>query len=253
MNSIHIVESDFQEELAMIHSKNDMILYLSRNIILRILQLPFFLLYLLISRKRIIIYDYRSIILVLLVFFKNKNLLVGDDGLHSLLVEKSGTEFLYRSCNPLKKFLMKLNQKKILNLEKFSSIDYFIQHLINQKISSHQPSKKIFIDQPMISNITDYDYVIKNLELDKDIWIAVHPRSKRDWSMFDKKLKIQFKKNLIIENNHFFGYYSTFLLFATALNRNVTLFEIDKINGNKKEVNYSKACQKIILDYKNLY
>ena len=69
------------------------------------------------NKRLVCVHDHRNIIVIALILIlpkrQRKFLFIGDDGMHSILVDIYGSKYLYNETHHLKKILMRIIEDKI--------------------------------------------------------------------------------------------------------------------------------------------
>ena len=195
-------------------------------------------------------------------FLSNKNLYVGDDGMHSILVDLFGKKHLYISCSTIKKKIMKLVEEEILktnrlqcnlNIRSYKYDSVFKDKIVRRNRAIGGGNYTLFIDQPgLMTNYLkcDEQYINKILYENNCQTVLVHPRSsKRDLNAY-KELNFRIirpenSEEYIIDNNisNVIGLHSTLLLFCAKNMINVT-FLLPPTNCNYDN-DYIQDCKKV--------
>ncbi len=178
--NIYIVESEFQFKLASFNHKN-FVYNIDRcgfKRFLDILKCIVFIYKYHSNYNQIIILDYRNIILYILYIFRDidfnvyRNILIGDDGLHTLNVDLGGEKKILNNCSKLKYILLKNITHKYIKIKRI----YLLTNYLNSNLNYSSyiiKYKNIFIDQPFI-DIESYEKVLSKYKIDL---IIIHPRS----------------------------------------------------------------------------
>lgn len=178
--NIYVVESEFQLKLASFNNKN-IVFKINRCGLKRLLDILKFIVFIFKYNtyyNKIIIHDYRNIILFLLYLFRDidfniyRNILIGDDGLHTLNVDIGGEKKILNNCSKLKYILLKNITNKYIKIKRI----YLFANYINSNIyysSCILKHKNIFIDQPFI-DMNIYGNYFRKYKIDL---IIIHPRS----------------------------------------------------------------------------
>tara|TARA_B110000879_G_C11180643_1_gene518118 strand:+ start:527 stop:1378 length:852 start_codon:yes stop_codon:yes gene_type:complete len=170
MFSASFFQSEFQESISKVVSPEAKHIRVRRPIYYRLLDtlvcIPI-LFYYLFRGKSICIYDHRnSLVIVAAIvccFWPNRKdqIYIGDDGFHSVIVDRYGSHFLYSGTTKFKSFLIKVFQRKILALKRLHALkdltnlsapgSIFIDFYGLVKAPYTQiHTEAIFIDQPLI-------------------------------------------------------------------------------------------------------
>ena len=211
------------------------------------------------------IHDHRNSILVALLLIlpssKRRNLFIGDDGMHSLLVDIYGTRYLYYETSRIKELLMKLicneiiktnRYQQILNLPRQSYFNFYNGNKVKNKSLKTTDSETIFIDQPHIIREylkTNPHYLKEILDKNKCKKVLLHPRN-RQYCTFKilglVTIKPKCAETFIINNNikKVIGLHSTLLMFCAMNNIKIEFLKPpSETYYNKK---YIYDCQSII-------
>ena len=261
----HFTESNFQYKLAKraAYSKvyNLCVENKHRNKILFFLKA----LFLTLNNQSVCIHDHRNSILVALLLIlpssKRRNLFIGDDGMHSLLVDIYGTRYLYYETSRIKELLMKFicyeiiktnRYQQILNLPSQRYCNIYNGNKVNNKSLKSTDSESIFIDQPHIIKEylnTNPDYLKEILDKNKCKKVLLHPRSSHD-STYEMlglvTIKPKCAETFIINNNFkkVIGLHSTLLMFCAMNNIKIEFLKPPSVTYYNKKYIYD--CQSLI-------
>ena len=264
------VESAFQKRVALVVTPNTEIQMLQHGIMSRsiyIIKCTVIIFLCLIGNRKFAIYDHRNIniflFLVITIPCKHKRdlMYVGDDGLHSLVVDQFKEKYLNWNTHYLKKFVLSIYRKPILELKRLHALQdnrkvspkgsIFIDYYDQQEKSKSQPQKYkvLFIDQPtMVENLDDLELnKLKNrLKSEEDIKILLHP-SRKNFSIFNDLNIETFRSNNIERDlKHLrhkvkvISYCSTVLIAALKYNHDVCILESGGLDVYIKD--YTNAC-----------
>ena len=277
MTVVSFVQSEFQARLVRNTLPNSSIVVMPRNnwkYVIDIFLLTYQLLFSLLINKKVIIFDHRNpLIIISAVFsiFSNaslRNIYVGDDGMHSVLVDKFHDKFLYWRVKPLKKVLLRLVENRILNFNRIQSLveikrtgdcdteyrSYF--DTVSCKTRSFK-SKNIYIDQPGIleamsnSNLQSF---LNDLKKHSDILVLLHPRRKSSGIFSDAGIPVTQLADTETEirsccpDISVHGFFSTTLLGAKHWGARIFLYELPREMEDAFKT-YGQACQATIASY----
>lgn len=257
MIDISFVQSEFQFSVATTVTPDSKTIFLRRSLGFRIYDTILGcsrVTLALLRKKRIAIYDHRSLLAVFAAFMcslfpsRLKFVFIGDDGMHSLIVDKYGAKHLYWRVKIFKKFLLKKVEPTVLSFKRIHAlkdmtaysvegsifIDYY-NHFVAKKTSSLSPV--IFVDQPGVIDTMDsielnalYDLLTSY----DDIEVIAHPR-RENYEIF-RCLGLPFRKSHSIEEElkcsdsrvEIIGFFSTVFLGGCCYGHHITSLPLPK-------------------------
>ena len=231
----------------------------------------------LVSRRDtdIVVHDHRSpvvmiFILLELVLGLDRRIYIGDDGLHSLLVDKYREKYLLHwNVGAVKRVLLKRFSRRILSLPRITfhrqlgvsyppGTKFFdIARLSDPWKRITDGSSAIFVDQALeveglVSESFLSDFLLKAREKNDDLLIALHPQRKqvpdifRGVGLFNGDLVdtlVRSRKGLTL-----YGYFSTALLIGATLGHRVVLPDKPGLVGDPIQMDYIEDCVSLILN-----
>lgn len=241
MIDVSFIQSEFQLSIATTVSPSSRIILLRRPLGFRIYD-SFLgisrLTIALLRKKRIAIYDHRSLLASYAAFIckffpsRMQFIFIGDDGMHSLIVDKYGAKHLYWRTKIFKKFILKKVESTVLSFKRIHAlkdmtaysaagsifVDYY-SHFDTKKTLSLRPV--IFIDQPGVidkMNSAELKSLSNLLSSYDHIEVIAHPR--RENYVFFRRLGIPYRKcdsieeelKCSVEKIEIIGFFSTVLL-----------------------------------------
>ena len=241
MIDISFVQSEFQLSIANTVTPNSQVVNVRRPFRYRIFDTILactWLLSALFLRKKIAIYDHRNILTVIAVALckvapsRFDCVYIGDDGMHSLIVDKYGETYLYWRTKTLKKLQLKALEKGVLSLKRIHALKDMRSYSVKGSIfidfyscldtcEASPINSAIFIDQPGILDFMDEKEAAafaEELRFYKDIEVIMHPRRK-DHSLYRSlgfrartSPNIEVELKTLNESIEVIGYCSTVLL-----------------------------------------
>jgi len=276
MIDISFVQSGLQLSLATTISPNSQIVNVRRPLRYRILDTLIATVQLisaLFVQKKIAIYDHRNILTIIATALckaapsRFNCVYIGDDGMHSLIVDKYGRKHLYWRTSIFKKILLKALEKEVLSLKRIHSLkdmrsystrDSIFVDFYNLLGKSEKTliQSSIFIDQPgVVDAMTTQEIADLVTELNRynHIEIILHPRRGDDF--FYKNLgfvtraspNIEVELNCLNKSFEVVGYFSTVLLAGKRFGHKIKVLEIPLSMGEELR-DYAKAGLAIIDD-----
>lgn len=225
------------------------------------------------SRKKIAIYDHRNILAVVAVFLckavpsRFDCVYIGDDGLHSLVVDKYGEKYLYWRTKSFKKAILRKLKKDILLHRRIHALkdmrsysvegSIFIDFYSRLTTRTESPIKSaIFIDQPGVieamtpAEITNLSVLLGSY---KDLEVIAHPRRGDDG--FYKELgfisrtspNIDAELKSLDASIDLVGYFSTVLLAGKIFGHKITPISLP-VGVSEEFKGYARAGLCVIID-----
>ena len=274
---ISFVQSEFQMKVANVIAPGTRIILVRRPLYCRIFDTfvsATILLFFIFSRKKIAIYDHRNpLVLIAAVLCKwfpcyFGQVYIGDDGLHSLMVDRYKNRFLYWQTKPLKAYLIKKFEKQVLEFKRSHAIKDMREYSaagslffdfygnLEKSQTSTQIGSAIFIDAPAVLNcmqLNEINELTDMLSMYNRIEIILHPRRK-DVSFYEKlgfatrlSPNIESELRTLDKTVEVIGYFSTVLLAGKYYNHKIKVLDMP-ICTNREFKEYANAGLKIIYD-----
>lgn len=267
-------QSEFQKKLALASFDQAKIIFMHRGGLKYLFDLicsSASLFFLIITRQEVVIFDHRNplcILAALIEYFvpaASRRISIGDDGLHSLLVDRHGEKFLYWNTSRTKGILIKFLKNRILKLRRSSVLlgppkamqedEKFLSYF--ERIVGATPSflqRELYIDQPLILESMEESEQLDFLDTlgrKKGLLVVLHPR-RTTHNIFERRgLKTARIENLESElkycgsNIRLHGFSSTVLLGAKYWGAEIQLYKLPVgLPSELKE--YCVACQELI-------
>lgn len=206
----------------------------------------------LLRQKNIVIYDHRNPLVVIAAIIcrifpsRFKCIFIGEDGLHSLIVDKYQQKFLYWQTTSLKAFLLKKVEVEVLNFKRIHALKDMRAHSATGslfvdyysclgKAQTSLIGSTIFIDAPAVMDSMDLGEISEfsaMLKTYKNVEIILHPR-RQDHSFY-KRLGFAARYSPDIEAElsaadktiQVIGYFSTVLLAGKYYNHKIKALEM---------------------------
>lgn len=255
MVDLSFVESEFQLSVASVVTPNADVIFVRRRLISRLIDslvATSQLLLALFRKKRIVIYDHRNpLVLVAIMVCKVspsrfEYVFVGDDGFHSLIVDKFQQKFLYWRSNYVKAYLLKKFQDELLSFKRLHCLkdmrsysprgSIFIDYYGGLADDGNSCcGSVIFIDQPaIVESMPSHEFAgfAKMLKIYTNLEIILHPR-RRDLGIYtDLGFSCRSSDNINLELRaasqpvKVIGFFSTVLLAAKRLGHEIQILKI---------------------------
>ena len=276
MIDISFVQSEFQRSIAGTITPDSQIVNVRRPFKHRIFDTISACVQLssaLFSRERIAIYDHRNILVIVAVVLckvfpsRVDCVYVGDDGLHSLIVDKYGDKYLYWRTKTFKKVILRKLEKEVLLHKRIHALkdmrtysvqgSIFIDFYSRLTTRIESPNKSaIFIDQPGVidamtpTEITDLSVLLGSY---KDLEVIAHPRRGDDG--FFEELGFSSRESPSIEAElksldtsiDLVGYFSTVLLAGKRFGHKITPISLP-VGVSEEFKDYARAGLSVVVD-----
>lgn len=218
------------------------------------------------NRKNVVIYDHRNLLAIIAAFtckiFPSRFgfIFIGEDGLHSLMVDKYKKKFLFWQTSPVKEFLLKRVGDQVLSFKRLHAIKDMRTYTVPGSIfmdfygyyggeCKKTTTSVLFIDAPAVMDcmnsceIKDLSALLKTYT---NVEIILHPRRK-DHSFYDdlgfscryssnveEELSISIKKIEVV------SFFSTVLLASKYYNHKIKVLDMPSATKNefKEYANY---------------